>query len=98
MFVSTFFPKLPKQEPKDQPDSIILDISALLSFLSVDILLAKAFLILVVCLVVRNNSCGNSSSSQFFLFDLYLVSVLLFATGFNLLNFFKSFLIISHLL
>ena len=55
MFVSTFFPKLPKQEPKDQPDSIILDISALLSFLSVDILLAKAFLILVVCLVVRNN-------------------------------------------
>ena len=31
-------------------------------------LLAKASLIFVVCLVVRNNSCGNSSSSKFFLF------------------------------
>ena len=54
-FLSAFFPKLPNQEPKEMPDWIILDIWALLSFLSGDILLAKAFLILAVCLVARKN-------------------------------------------
>ena len=49
-------------------------------------LLAKPFLILVVCLVVRNNSCGNSSPSKFFLFHVNVVPVLFFATDFNLLN------------
>ena len=60
IFVSSFFPKLPKQEPKDPSDWIILDILVLLSYISVDILLPKTFLILTVCLVVRNNSCNNS--------------------------------------
>ena len=62
MFVSAFFPKLPNQEPKGPPDWIILDIWALLSFISLDVLLEKAFLILVVCLFVRNNPCSSSSS------------------------------------
>ena len=34
-FVSTFFRKLANQERKDPPDLIILDILALLSFISV---------------------------------------------------------------
>ena len=62
IFASIFFPKLTNQEPKDPPGWIILGIWALISFIYVEILLAKAFPILVVCLVVRNNSCGNSSS------------------------------------
>ena len=49
-------------------------------------LLAKAFLILVVCLVVRNNSCGNSSPSKFFLFILNIVPILFFAPDFNWFN------------
>ena len=44
IFVSAFFPKLAIQEPKDPPDWIILDIWALLSFIYVEILLAKAFM------------------------------------------------------
>ena len=38
---SVFFPKLSKQEPKDLPDLIILGISALLTFKSLDMLLEK---------------------------------------------------------
>ena len=40
-----------------------------LNFISFDILLAKAFFIFVVCLVVRNNSCRNShlQSCSYFL-------------------------------
>ena len=49
--------------------------------------LVKEFHILVVCLVVRNNSCGSSSSSKFFVFFLNIVSVLFFAADFNLLNY-----------
>ena len=48
-------------------------------------MLVKAFLILVVCLVVRNNSCGNSSSSKFFLFIRNIVPALFFAADFNCL-------------
>ena len=65
-------------------------------------LLAKAFLILVVCLVVRNNSCDNSSSSKFPLFTLNIVPVLLFAADFSLIGYvfvsLTHFLIICHLL
>ena len=73
MFVSDFFPKLSNQKPKDRPDWNILDIWALLSFISVGILLAKASLNVVICLVVRNNSCDNSSSSKFFLYNLLIL-------------------------
>ena len=55
LFVNAFYPKLPNQEPKDAPGWINLDIWVLVSFVSVEILLGKAFVILVVCLVVRNN-------------------------------------------
>ena len=54
---------------QDPPDWTISDIWALVSFISVAILLAKPFLILVVCLVDRNNSCGNSSFKAFLLYS-----------------------------
>ena len=47
-------------------------------------MLAKAFLILTDCLVVRNNSCVNASSWEFFLFILTIGPVLFFAEDFNL--------------
>ena len=47
-------------DPKNPPDWIILEIWALESFKSVDILLLNAFLSFVFCLVVSNNSCGKS--------------------------------------
>ena len=75
ILASAFFTKLPGKEPKDPSDWVILDIWLLLSFVSADILLAKEFLVLVVCLVFRNNWCGNSSSSQFFLINLNNVPV-----------------------
>ena len=46
-------------DAKNPPDWIILEIWALESFKSVDILLLKAFLSFVFCLVVNNNSCGK---------------------------------------
>ena len=48
------------QEPRYPPDWIMLDIWALLNCKSFDILLAKAFICLIVSLVVRNSLCGNS--------------------------------------
>ena len=62
MLVSAFSPNLPNQEPKDLPDLITLYTWVLLSFIPIDRLLGKEFLNLAVCLVVRNNSCDNSSS------------------------------------
>ena len=59
MFVSAFFPKLPNQETKDPHYWTILDIWALLSFISVDIN------ILVVFLVVR-----KKFMQQFFIFKV----------------------------
>ena len=53
---------LPNKARRNPPDLIILDNCPLLSFISVDILSAKAIFILVFYLVVRRNSCGNSSS------------------------------------
>ena len=77
---------LPNALPRNPPDWIILDIWVLLSLISIGILLAKVFLILVVCLFVRNNSFGNYSSSNFFLFNLNIFPVLFLDTGFNLFN------------
>ena len=83
--IAIFVSKLPSQKPNDPPDLIILDIWALQSFAPAEILLAKAFLILVVYLV-RKESCGNSSFSKFSLFILNTVPVSFFAADFNLLN------------
>ena len=82
IFVSTFFPKLSNQEPKDPPNSIIFYIWVLLILISVDLLLAKVFLILVVSLVVKNKSCGNSSSSNFFYLILILLHFFVFCSRF----------------
>ena len=50
---------------RNLPDWTILDNCALQSFISVDIFLAIAFLVLVVCFVVRN-------MRQFFIFKVFL--------------------------
>ena len=50
-------------------------------------LLSKVLLILVACLVVRNDSCRNSSSSKFLLFNLNIALVLFYAADFNLFNY-----------
>ena len=83
IFASAVFPKLPNQGPKDPLDWIILDIWVWRSFISVDKLLGKTFPILVVYLVVRKNSFGNSSTWKFFLSNINIVSVLFFAAHFN---------------
>ena len=62
-FVSAFSPELINQEPKNPHGLIILHKCTLLSFISVNLSSAKAFPILIACLVVRNNSCGNCSFS-----------------------------------
>ena len=69
--------------------------------MSVDILLAKAFLILVVCLVVRNNSCGSFWYSKYFLLHLNMDPALYFAADFSFFNcvfvkFNSQFLIVCH--
>ena len=46
-------------EPKNRLDWIILGTYILDNFISVDILFSIAFLNLVVCLAVNNNSWGN---------------------------------------
>lgn len=51
----------------------------MLSFLSVDVFLAKPFLILVF-FFVRNNLCRNFSSCMFFLAILDVVPALFFAS------------------
>ena len=87
--------KLPNQEAKVPPDSIILDIWALLRFMSVYILLAKVLLTLIVCLVVRNTLCGKFSSWKSFLFILNIVPVLFFAAEFNFFSSVFSSLILT---
>ena len=63
----------------DPPDWIIVDSLALLDFTSVDMLLAKAFLILFVCLVVRNNYVAvlHHQSFSFLILILFLSYFLL---------------------
>ena len=73
IFVSVFFPKLLNQEWKDPPGWIILDICALLTFISVEVLLAMALHILIIRIVVTNNSCCSFSFSKFLLFNLNIV-------------------------
>ena len=60
--VTTFFYLNYLALRKNPPDWIIFDNRTLLSFLSINMFLAMAFLVLVVCLVVRNNSHGKSLS------------------------------------
>ena len=62
-------------DPKNPPDWIILEIWALESFKSANILLLNAFLRFVFCLVVKNNSWGTSFSSNIFQFILRVVPV-----------------------
>ena len=42
--------------------------------------------VLIACLVVRNNSYGNSSSSKFILVNPYIVPFSFFAADFNLFS------------
>ena len=71
-----FSPNYQTKEPKDLPDWIILDIWTLVSFISVNILFAKKFLNLVVCLGVRNNSFGYSLFFESYT-DLFLIKFLI---------------------
>ena len=71
--------------PKNPPDCIIFFKCALLNFISVAKLLLIAFLNLVLCLVVNNNSCGSSSLLNFFILirkvapSLFLTASILFS-------------------
>ena len=47
------------KDPNNPPDWIILKIWILESFRSVDVLLLKAFISFVFCLVGNNNLCGK---------------------------------------
>ena len=60
----------------DPPDWIILEISALGSFKSVDILLLNAFLNFVFCVVVNNKSCVKWFPLNIFKLILKVVPVL----------------------
>ena len=58
--INASFPNLFILLWRNLPDCIILDNWALLSFIYVDILLAKAFVVLVFCIGVNNNKWGKS--------------------------------------
>ena len=70
-------------DPKNPPDWIILEIGALESFKSVDILLLKTFFSFVVCLVVSHNSCGRSFPLNIFKLILRVVAVLFLTAVFS---------------
>ena len=70
-------------DPKNPPDWIILEIWALESFKSVDILLLKAFFSFVFCLVVNNNSCGKLFPLNIFKYILKVVPVLFLTAVFS---------------
>ena len=72
--------------PKNPHDCINFFICALLNFKSVAILLFIAFLNLVLCLVVNNNSCGSSSLLKIFILIRKVVLSLFVTAFFNLLS------------
>ena len=72
--------------PKNPSDCINFFVCALLNFISVAKLLLIAFLNLVLCLVVNNNSCGGSSLLNFFIPIRKVVLSLFLTTFFNLLS------------
>ena len=72
--------------PKNPPDCINFFICALLNFISVAKLLLIAFLSLVFCLVVNNNSCRSSSLSKFLMPNLNVAPSLDLTAFFNLFN------------
>ena len=73
-------------DPKIPPDWIILDISALESFISVDIWFSNTFLKIVFCLVVNNNSWGKLFPLNILIFTLKVTPVLFLTTDFSLFN------------
>ena len=72
--------------PKSPPDCINFFICALLNFISVAKLLLKAFLNLVFCLVVNNNSCGSLSLLKFLMPNLNVAPSLDLTAFFNLFH------------
>ena len=74
------------KDPKNPPGWIILEFCALESFKSVDVLLLKAFLQFVFCLVVNNNSCGKLFPFNIFKPILRVVPVLFFTAVFSFLS------------
>ena len=85
--------------PKNPPDCINFFICALLNFISVAKLLLIALRNLVFCLVVNNNSCGNSHLLKFLVpnlndapsldltaFLIYIFVHLLICNLFSILN------------
>ena len=82
-----FLPKLPIILPnvllRNPSDWMVLGNCFLLSFRSVNILLAKIFQIFLFYLIVRNNSWCNSSSLKFFLVILNVVPALFLRADFN---------------
>ena len=63
--------------PKNPPDCMIFFICVLLNFISVPKLLLRAFLNLVFCLVVNNNSCGTSFLLEFLVLNLNVTMLFL---------------------
>ena len=72
--------------PKNPPDCIIFFICVLLNFISVTELLLTAFLNLVFCLAVNNNSCGRSSLLKFLIPNLNVAPSLDLTAFLNLFN------------
>ena len=68
--------------PRNLSGWMNLENCAFLSFISVEIILAKAFYILVSCLDINNNSCGNSLSWQFLFVILDAKQFLFFCSRF----------------
>ena len=73
-------------KPKNHPGWIILDICALDNFKSVDILFLNAFLNLVVCLVLSNNSWGKLFPWNILIFLLKVAPVWFLAALFSLFS------------